>query len=107
MIDDLIERLRRMNPNRNEWDGRAIEMSDGKVNMDFAPWTAADALEAQARRIEELEVELKVRLPIQEYKAHLKARIAELEAENSVLRRKLELYAATYLSARVISGEKE
>ncbi len=84
MTDDLIERLRRMNPNRNEWDGRAIEMSDGKVNMDFAPWTAADALEAQARRIAELTGNREAWKGIQEGTARLlkekESRIAELEA---------------------------
>jgi hypothetical protein len=101
---DLIARLRAQAGSRMF---KSHEMSDGSMVWHPLCDEAADALEAQARRIEELEVELKVRLPIQEYKAHLKARIAELEAENAVLWRKLELYAAAYLSARVISGEKE
>ncbi len=62
MTDDIITRL------RSEWP----DVKDARE--------AADALEAKDRQIEALELELKVRLPIQEYKAHLKARIAELEA---------------------------
>jgi hypothetical protein len=62
-------------------------------------WTAVVAkgpaarIKALENKIEELELELLVRLPIQEYKAELRARIAELEAENAKLRAALKPFA--------------
>jgi hypothetical protein len=49
-----------------------------------------EVVEAPLRaRIEELELEMSIRLPIQEYKSQLRARILELEAKNAELEKAL------------------
>lgn len=69
MDTDLIARLREAAHYADEYESERELLTE-----------AADALETKDGQIEALELEMKVRLPIQEYKAHLKARIAELEA---------------------------
>jgi len=87
---DLIERL--------------LRISDFVYGDDLE--NAADALKAQARRISELEKMLAVHRLAVDVDA-LKARIAELEAENKKLR-DMDSWNAKYRAARAAYlGEKE
>lgn len=89
MDTDLIARLREAAHYADEFEGERELLTE-----------AADALETKDGQIEALELEMKVRLPIQEYKAHLKARIAELEARTVLTHGTVDMMVTEYPKLR-------